>query len=217
MAKDYYAVLGVVRGASAADIREHFLKLARTRHPDRFQGAEKAAAETEFQAVTEAFNVLSDPERRRLHDLEILRPEPQARSAAEDGAQMAKAYLQRGIKAYKEQKYVEAADSFDRATKADPDNAQAWHHLALACSHYQRFQARALAAVTKACEIDKMNAGYLKLAGKLFAASGMTARAERYYNEALTWGGEDPAVRQALEELSKAQRRGTGLFGKAGG
>ncbi len=217
MAKDYYAVLGVARGASAVEIREHFLRLARTRHPDRFQGAEKAAAESAFQSVTEAFNVLSDPERRRLHDLELARPELQARSAAEDGAQMAKLFVQRGIKVYKEHKFVEAADNFDRATKADPDNAQAWHHLALACSHYQRFQARALAAITKACEIEKMNPGYLKLAGKLFAAAGMTSRAERYYNEALTWGGEDAVVRQALEELGKAQRRGAGLFGKAGG
>ncbi len=44
---------------------------------------------------------------------------------------------------------MEAAENFDRATKADPDNAQAWHHLALACSHYQRFQTRALGAITK--------------------------------------------------------------------
>jgi curved DNA-binding protein CbpA len=217
MAKDYYAVLGVARGASAAEIREHFLRLARSRHPDRFRGNAKAAAEAEFQSLTEAFNVLSDPERRRLHDLELARPDLGARSAAEDGAQMAKFFVQRGIKIYKEHKYVEAADNFDRATKADPDNAQSWHHLALACSHYQRFQARALAAITKACELEKMNPGYLKLAGKLFAAAGMTARAERYYNEALTWGGEDATVRQALDELGRAQRRGTGLFGKAGG
>ena len=217
MAKDYYAVLGVARNASSTEIRDHFRRLARNRHPDRFRGPEKAAAEAEFQDLTEAFNVLSEPERRRLHDLELARPELQARSAADDGTQMAKFFVQRGIKAYKEQKYVEAADNFDRATKAEPDNAQAWHHLALACSHYQRFQARALAAITKACEIERMNAGYLKLAGKLFASAGMTSRAERYYNEALTWGGEDEAVRQSLDELSKAQRRGSGLFGKAGG
>ena len=217
MAKDYYAVLGVARNASSAEIREHFRKLARSRHPDRFQGAEKSAAEVEFQELTEAFNVLADAERRRLHDLELARPELQTRSAAEDGANMARLFVQRGIKSYKEGNYVEAADNFDRATKADPDNAQAWHHLALSCSHYKRFQARGLAAVTKACEIDKMNAGYLKLAGKLFAAAGMTSRAERYYNEALTWGGEDVAVRQALDDLGKGQRKGAGLFGKAGG
>src|SRR4029453_11650417 len=217
MAKDYYAVLGVARGASATEIREHFLRLARTRHPDRFRGKEKAAAEAQFQDLTEAFNVLSHSDRRRLHDLELARPEVQLRSDAENGEQMAKFFVQRGIKVYKEQKYVEAADNFDRPTKADPDNAQAWHHLALACSHYQRFQARALAAITKACKIERMNPGYLKLAGKLFASAGMTSRAERYYNEALTWGGEDEGVRQSLDELSKAQRRGTGLFGKAGG
>jgi curved DNA-binding protein CbpA len=216
MAKDYYAVLGVGRAATSAEIRDHFRKLARMRHPDRFQGSLKQQAETDFQALTEAFNVLSDAERRRLHDFELTRPELQG-AQGDTPAQLAKMYLQRGIRAYKEQKYVEAADNFDRATKTDPDNAQAWHHLALSCSHYQRFQTRALAAITKACEIEKMNPGYLKLAGKLFAAAGMTSRAERYYNEALTWGGEDESVRQALDDLSKAQRRGSGLFGKAGG
>jgi hypothetical protein len=63
-----------------------------------------------------------------------------------------------------------------------------------------------------------MNPGFFKLAGRLFAGAGMASRAERYYNEALTWGGEDAAIRQALNELAKSQRRtGGGLFGKAGG
>jgi DnaJ-class molecular chaperone len=97
MPKDYYAVLGVVRGATAAEIRESFLRLARARHPDRFSGTEKAAAESAFQELTEAFNVLADAERRRLHDLELARPELQARTPAEDGAQMAKLFVQRGI------------------------------------------------------------------------------------------------------------------------
>jgi molecular chaperone DnaJ len=54
MSIDYYAVLGVGREAGADEIRRRFRDLARQRHPDRFQGSEKARAETEFQAVTQA-------------------------------------------------------------------------------------------------------------------------------------------------------------------
>jgi curved DNA-binding protein CbpA len=219
MVKDYYGILGVPRGASPDQIRSRFRDLARERHPDRFHGADKATAETEFQNLTEAFNVLSDAERRRRHDTELVRPEAGTRQ--NDAAQLTRVYMQRGVKAYKEQNFLEAADNFDRATKNDPNSAQAWHHLALACSRESRWQSRALAAIVQACELDNMNAAYLKLAGRIHQTAGMAARAEEYYNQALTWGGEDPAVRQALLELGEAARLAkkgrSGIFGKAGG
>ena len=215
MAKDYYAILEVDRNASQEQIRDRFRELARLRHPDRFQGAERERAELEFQAITEAFNVLSVPERRRGHDMELSRPDGQAQPT--DGARLAKFHLQTGVKSYREGNYIAAAESFDRATKADPENAQAWHHLAQACSHHTKYQQQALEAIVKACELKAMNATYLKLAGRLHAEAGLAERAEQYYNEALTWGGEDPAVRQAIEELRKsAKKRRPGLFGKVG-
>ena len=216
MSEDYYALLGVPRTASAEQIRSRFRELSRVQHPDRFRGADKAAAESEFQNLTEAYNVLSDAERRRLHDHSLARPD--AVKTVNDPSQVARAYLQRGIKAYKEQNIREAADNFDRATKADPRSAQAWHHLALACSREERWHGKAMMAIKRACELETMNPAYLKLAGRIHQAAGMAARAEEYYNQALTWGGEDPAVRQALKEIGDAARkRGrSGIFGKAG-
>lgn len=64
--RDYYATLGVPRTASAADIKKHFRKLARKHHPDVNKG--DAAAEKRFKEVTEANEVLSDPEKRKLYD-----------------------------------------------------------------------------------------------------------------------------------------------------
>lgn len=215
MAKDYYAILDLQRSATPDQIRARFRELARSRHPDRFQGAEKAKAEVVFQSITEAFNVLSDADKRRAHDLELSRPDPTI-ARGPDNAALVKLYLQRGIKAYREKNYSEAADNFDRATKAEPANAQAWHHLALVCSQQPRWQSRGLEAIGRAVALDKMNAVYLKMAGKLHAAAGMTAKAEQYYNEALTWGGEDPVIRQALEDLRKSRKGKPGLFGRTG-
>src|SRR3954447_10204024 len=99
MARDFYAVLAVPRNATEDQIRQRFRELARTRHPDRFQGPEKVRAESEFQEITQAFNVLIDPERRRRHDVELVRPDE---GAPVDGRQLFKVYLQRGVKAYKE-------------------------------------------------------------------------------------------------------------------
>lgn len=73
MASDYYAVLRLPKNASAEQIRNRFRELAREMHPDRVPPAEKLSAEKTFQEVSEAFNVLSDPARRRQHDLELNR------------------------------------------------------------------------------------------------------------------------------------------------
>jgi tetratricopeptide (TPR) repeat protein len=215
MARDFYAVLALPRSATEDQIRQRFRELARTRHPDRFQGAEKARAETEFQEITQAFNVLADPERRRRHDGELARPEEPL--SASDPRQAFRAYLQRGVKAYKEKSYLEAASDFDQATQVDPRSAQAWHHLAQACSQQKTWLPRAVAAIERACQLEPMNVTYLKQAGRICALAGQTEQAVQYYRKALQWGGDDAAVRQALDELnrdSSSSRRG--LFGKAG-
>src|SRR5690242_11761648 len=64
--RDYYATLEVPRTASQADIKKAFRKLARQYHPDVNKG--DAAAERRFKEVSEANEVLSDPEKRKLYD-----------------------------------------------------------------------------------------------------------------------------------------------------
>ena len=222
MSRDFYAVLALPRNATEEQIRDRFRQLARERHPDRFQGEQKAGAEVAFQEITQAFNVLVSPARRRLHDLELARP---AGETANDPRQVSRVYLGRGVRAYKEKNFLDAAENFDRATKAEPLNAQAWHHLALACSQQPRWQARALAAIERACELERMNPAYLKLAGRISVAAGLFDQAERYYGEALTWGGEDAAIASALAEIGELRARGGGQrrewpgfgrFGKGG-
>jgi curved DNA-binding protein CbpA len=213
MSRDYYAVLGVPRDASEATIRDRFRQLARERHPDRFRGAEKERAEHDFQATTEAFNVLMNPVRRRQHDAELAAPKAGA-STGIDQEQLSKVYLQRGVKAYKEKSYREAADSFERATRATPGHAPAWYSLALACSRDERYLPKAREAISRACELDAMNETYLRAAGRIFGHSGDLARAERYYNEALKWSANDPEIQRELDELKGSRKGRFSLFGK---
>jgi curved DNA-binding protein len=60
--KDYYEVLGVARAASADDIKKSFRKLARQYHPDVAKN--KKSAEEKFKEINEAYEVLSDPDKR---------------------------------------------------------------------------------------------------------------------------------------------------------
>src|SRR5947209_18493595 len=64
--KDYYEILGVSRSASDADIKKAFRKLAREFHPD--VAKDKKRAEERFKEINEAYEVLSDPAKRKKYD-----------------------------------------------------------------------------------------------------------------------------------------------------
>ena len=63
---DYYRVLGVGKNATEAEIKKSYRKLARQYNPDRNAGDKKA--EERFKEISQAYDVLSDPEKRKAYD-----------------------------------------------------------------------------------------------------------------------------------------------------
>jgi len=66
--KDYYEVLGVAKNASDAEIKKAFRRLAMKYHPDRNKEINKEDAEVKFKEAKEAYEVLSDPQKRAAYD-----------------------------------------------------------------------------------------------------------------------------------------------------
>lgn len=64
--RDYYEVLGVSRNADEKEIKREYRKLAKKYHPDTNAG--NPDAEKKFKEVTEAYSVLSDPEKKKMYD-----------------------------------------------------------------------------------------------------------------------------------------------------
>ena len=62
--RDFYEILGVPKNASDEEIKKAYRKLAMKHHPDRNQGETSKAAEVKFKEAKEAYEMLSDPQKR---------------------------------------------------------------------------------------------------------------------------------------------------------
>ena len=66
--KDYYAALSVKKNASAEEIKQAYRRLAKQHHPDLHLEKDKASASTKFKEINEAYEVLSDPDKKAKYD-----------------------------------------------------------------------------------------------------------------------------------------------------
>ncbi len=199
MKVNYYEVLGVERSASEQEIRDRFRRLARENHPDRYSGPDKGDAERRFQTLTEAVNILTNAARRKQHDAE-LSSGIVTKGGTVDYAQIAKAYLAKGAKAWKESDWRGAYENFDMAVKHNPADAKAHHYLALASMRTGNLR-QAVQAIEAAVQKEPVNSVYLKDAGLICRRAGLVAKAERYLGESLQWDPANVEVQSALAEL----------------
>jgi len=69
MGIDYYNILKVNRNASDEDLKKAYRRLAMIWHPDKNLNSNKSEAEAKFKQISEAYDVLSDPQKRQIYDL----------------------------------------------------------------------------------------------------------------------------------------------------
>ena len=198
--RSFYEVLGVDPVASQDQIKSAFRRLARGRHPDRFKGPAREKAEKDFQFITEAYNVLSDPTQRARYDQTLSSKTSQLSNPRD----LARALLGKAAGLVKTGQAAEANEYFAQAIAHDPENARAHHMYGVFLSRQVGGLEEGLRHLDQAVRLEPNDVKVLLDASKAFARARMFARATRFAQQAAQLAPGDPAIEAWLQQLATA-------------
>jgi DnaJ-class molecular chaperone len=205
-----YDTLGVERDASNQDIRSAFRNLALKYHPDRFGDSERAEAEERFQGITEAFNVLRDPESREKYDQGISQSTD---GQPMDSKEIARRLAAKGVQLMREGKFAEAVENLKMAIDHDEENARAHFFFAQVLRRFTGKERDALRHAEKAISLEPGNATMMAEAATLSLVAGMKSRAQRLAQEALSLDPTNTKATSVMNQLEGGDEdKGASLF-----
>jgi curved DNA-binding protein CbpA len=194
---NHYELLGVARGATPAEVRQAYLRLAREKHPDRFADpVEKQQAQTFFQDLTTAFNTLWNENSRREYDADLERKKPT------NPAESAQDAFARGLALLEAGSFAEAATLFHAAVHHAPQEARYHAALGRALARQTGGMREAIQALERAVSLQPQTASYHAELGVLFFKQGFRARAQKAAEAALRIDPREPLARRLAENLS---------------
>ena len=199
----HYETLGVERGASEADIRSAFRRLAKETHPDQLEGEARKRAERQFQSITEAFNVLTRPDQRERYDKEI--SQGVSSVGGMDPQEISKRLAAKGAQAFKEGRSSEAIEYLRHSLDHDEKQARAHYFLGLAFSKLAGRGRDGLRHLERATQLEPNNTNMKAETAAAFLNAGMKSRAERMASEVL---GLDPTNAKAMAIIEQIQSGG---------
>ncbi len=204
---DLYHVLGVDRTAARSQIQEAYYRLARRFHPDRLRSGSFAhllpRMEAFFARVTEAYQVLYDPESRRAYDERLEQDTARGREEVLSAAELARSNYVRARECIERRHYSEALRFLENAIQLEP--TVALYHLALGelLAGHPRRRAEAEAALERATALDPSLARAYAVRGRLCLRAGEREAAARWFQEALRWDAHEREAHEGLAELAR--------------
>jgi curved DNA-binding protein CbpA len=197
---DFYEILVVAKSASASEIRQAYMKLARERHPDRFvDAAEKARAQSFFQDLTTAFNTLFNENSRREYDEEGSRKKPTSPvEMAQEAHDRAAALLEQGGSA------EEALTLLRAAVHHQPNEAR--YHAALGRFLAKRtiFIRDAIQSLERATQLSPQTAAFHADLALALHRQGLRLRAQKAAEQALKLAPHDAQIQKVASHVNQA-------------
>jgi curved DNA-binding protein CbpA len=193
---NYYEILGVNRTASANEIRQAYVRLAKERHPDRFPDpVERERAQGFFKELTAAFNTLGHTRGRTEYDASLDRPQDAP------PAEIAKRAYAEAMERYEKKDYHQAVELLRTAVHHLPEEARHHAALGLALAKNPHWVREAIQSVEKATQLAPKNADYYVQLAELLLNQGLKLRARRPAETAARLAPNDPRVRQLVADL----------------
>ncbi len=227
LATNHYQILGVVRSASAADIKRAYHGLAKRFHPDRFRrevdAATLARIESGFAQVAQAYEALKDSSSRATYDSKLMQQEAASRASRsarpapdQAGARVeppasgpsaatpsfrAKEKFQQGLSALQQGNKAFAISSLGEAARLDPTQPRYRAYLGQAMAGDERLRRNAEAEFKAAIALDANNATYRIMLAELYTELGLLRRAQSELERALALEPQNKIARQLLDKV----------------
>jgi len=194
---NYYELLGVAKTATVADIRKAYAGLAREKHPDRFPDPEqKSRAQQSFQAITAAFNALTNEKSRAEYDKTLDAP-----SRPPIPEEIARDAFERGQKVYEAKNYFDAVELFRIAVAHMPQEARYHAALGRALARNPRWVREGIQSLERAVQIQPRLASFHAELAELLAGQGLRLRARKSADAALRLDPRHPVALKVMEEV----------------
>ena len=212
---NYYDLLNVRRGAGPEDIKNSYYALAKRFHPDLHQAAVPKAFHEQlvnlFCHLGEAYETLSDPEKRSAYDQRLRTPrsaDPTSSGGAHPASQeqIAQESSDRGEELFQQKEYAKALPYLREATRLKPGRLKFRIRLAQALSEIPQHRREAEEEFRKSIELDPNNADSYVALGHFYKSIHLPSRAQKCFLQALE---HDPSHSRALEELGRNSGKST--------
>lgn len=197
---DLYEILGVAPTATAAEVKQAYVRLAKERHPDRFPDpGEKARAQTFFQDLTAAFNTLNNERTRGEYDAERERKKPV------NPVEMAQDAYDRALALAEEGGSLEETLNLLRAAVHHQPN-EARYHAAMGRFLAKRstYTREAIQSFERAIQLSPRTAAFHADLALLLLKQGMKLRAQKAAEQALRLNPRDPQVQKVVALVNQA-------------
>lgn len=203
---NYYELLGIAKTATLADVRKAYAQLARERHPDRFPDPEtKKKAQSSFQEITAAFNVLSNERSRSAYDATLAAP-PRPPVPEE----IAREAFDRGQQLFEAKNYFDAVEHFRIAVAHVPQDGRYHAALGRALARNPRWVREGIQSLEKAVQLAPKQAGFHAELAELLAGQGLRIRARKAAEAALRLDPQHSGARRVLETATDDEPPSTG-------
>nr|HPQ40452.1 DnaJ domain-containing protein [bacterium] len=204
-AQNHYEILGIKPDATAAEIKSVYFELAKQFHPDRRPDDDpddvKNKLDQIFVRIREAYQILSDPERREAYDQRL--SEGDLNIQVQKSRSKAQLQFRVGLKAFQSRKYRTAMEYFRSAIDLDPYEPTYYFKMAELCTRNPRWYRAGALACIKAIQLDPEVSEYHAVLGLLYRLQGDLVQAEKEFYETLQFDPENKTARRELMSMGK--------------